>query len=109
MESILLEELMSAHLTFDNLLLLFQIIIVLYFLFWVKLYIERHIAFRAFKNNMILGVGTEITLEVARTQFRGHITSATKDKIIVKNEKDIVMVDTRKFMESAFIIHNTNL
>jgi len=108
MENILLE-LMSMHLTFDSVVLLVQVLIVLYSLLWIKLYIEKHIAFRSFKNNMVLGIGTEITLEVARSQFRGHITSATKDKIIIKNENDIVMVDTRKFMESAFIIHNTSL
>ncbi len=109
---IVLYELFTNYLSVEGIILIVQLLFSVYVIHGIIMlltrnYGEKWVAFRGFKNNMLLGIGTKITIEVARQQFTGNISSATKDKIVISNNNDIVMIDMRTFMNMSVIIHNT--
>jgi len=104
----------TDYLSVEAMVLMAQLIVVGYVAYGIvqlliKNFGEKWIAFRSFKSNLVLGLGTKITIEVARQQFTGHISHVSKDKIIISNDLDVVVMDIRTFMNSSIIIHNTNL
>jgi len=106
--------LLSEHLNFENVILIVQLLFLVYIVHGFILilfhnWVEKYNALRAFRNNMILGIGSKVSLEAADQPFTGYISSIDKNNVVITNDTSSVIIDTRKFMKETIVIHNKEL
>lgn len=104
MENMLLEHL-DVESLFGLALVMVQLLIALVLVLYLKSMAERLLAWKNFKANLAVGVGTRVSLAVGRVQFCGTITSADKYCVVIANGQDSVHMDTKDFVRVAVIVH----
>lgn len=104
----------SEHLNFENLVLIIQLVFIVYIIHGFILvlfhnWVEKYNALRAFRNNMILGIGSKVSVEAANQRFTGTISEVNKNNVVITNDTSSVIMDTRKFIRETIIIHDKKL
>lgn len=105
---------LTDHLTMNNIVLVIQLVLLVYIIHGFTLivfrnWVEKYKALRDFRYNMILGIGSKVSIEAAKENFTGVITRVDKDNVLIVNDESSVMVDTRHFIRSPIVIHNRNI
>ncbi len=107
MDTELLTSLLGMELSFELIVFVCQILVIIYLAIFVKAYIEKLIAWHSFKRNLYLGLNTKVTVVLdEQIEFTGYIVRANKNRITVHCDDREVIIDTRAFMTKDIIIYH---
>ena len=83
---------------------LLQLLLVAYFVMFLRNRIINELAWRQFKGSLVIGINTRVRLSTSSGHVDGKIISASRTSIKVETKDAIVYIPTKTFSSTSWVV-----